>query len=198
MPVIPRLERLSERQQTCPRLSLPVSSIITSKICWWKTLSFWAPKSLQMVTAAMICSDFGGQENKVCHCFHYFPIYLPWSDGIRWSSFSECWVLRQLFHSPLSFSIKRFFSSSSLSAIRVVSFGYLRLLIFLPAIYTWCLHPNLVEKLIFWPLNKACAVPVLASVSWLTANLRKNKLPDLAKWPWPRLRPQGRSSWAIW
>ena len=21
--------------------------------------------------------------NKVCHCFHCFPIYLPWSDGIR-------------------------------------------------------------------------------------------------------------------
>ena len=22
-------------------------------------------------------------ENKVCHCFHCFPIYLPWSDGTR-------------------------------------------------------------------------------------------------------------------
>ena len=20
-------------------------------------------------------------QNKVCHCFHFFPIYLPWSDG---------------------------------------------------------------------------------------------------------------------
>ena len=28
-----------------------------------------------------ICSDFGAQENKICHCFHFFPIYLPWSDG---------------------------------------------------------------------------------------------------------------------
>ena len=27
-----------------------------------------------------IHSDFGDQENKVCHCFHCFPIYLPWSD----------------------------------------------------------------------------------------------------------------------
>ena len=27
------------------------------------------------------CSDFGAQENKVCHCFHCFPIYLPWSNG---------------------------------------------------------------------------------------------------------------------
>ena len=23
-----------------------------------------------------ICSDFGAQENKICHCFHFFPIYL--------------------------------------------------------------------------------------------------------------------------
>ena len=29
-----------------------------------------------------ICSDFGARENKVCHYFHCFPIYLPWSDGI--------------------------------------------------------------------------------------------------------------------
>ena len=28
-----------------------------------------------------ICTDFGVQKNKVCHCFHRFPIYLPWSDG---------------------------------------------------------------------------------------------------------------------
>ena len=24
-----------------------------------------------------ICSDFGVQENKVCHCFHFFSIFLP-------------------------------------------------------------------------------------------------------------------------
>ena len=24
---------------------------------------------------------FGGHENKVYHCFHCFPMYLPWSDG---------------------------------------------------------------------------------------------------------------------
>ena len=29
------------------------------------------------MAAVTICSDFGGQENKVCHCFHCFPIYLP-------------------------------------------------------------------------------------------------------------------------
>ena len=28
-----------------------------------------------------ICSDFGAPKNKVWHCFHWFPIYFPWSDG---------------------------------------------------------------------------------------------------------------------
>ena len=36
---------------------------------------------------------------KVCHCFHFPPIYLPmkWWDWMLWSSSSECWVLSQLF-----------------------------------------------------------------------------------------------------
>ena len=58
---------------------------------------------------------------------------MKWWDQMPWSSFSERWALSQLFHSPLTF-IKRLFSSSSISAIRVVSSAYLRLLIFLPAI----------------------------------------------------------------
>ena len=33
------------------------------------------------MTAVTVCSDFGGQENKDCHCFHCFPIYLTGSDG---------------------------------------------------------------------------------------------------------------------
>ena len=45
-----------------------------------------------------------------------------------------CWVLRQLFHSLLSLLSRKLFSSFLLSAIRVVSSAYLRLLIFLPAI----------------------------------------------------------------
>ena len=30
------------------------------------------------MAAVTICSDFGAQENKACHCFHCFPINLPW------------------------------------------------------------------------------------------------------------------------
>ena len=33
------------------------------------------------MAAVTICSDFGAQVNKICHCFHFFSIYLPWSDG---------------------------------------------------------------------------------------------------------------------
>ena len=58
---------------------------------------------------------------------------MKWWDQIPWSSFSECWALCQLFHSPLTL-IKRLFSSSSLSAIRMVSSAYVRWLIFLLAI----------------------------------------------------------------
>ena len=39
--------------------------------------------SFNFITAVIIFSDFGAQENKVSHCFHCFPIYLPWSVGAR-------------------------------------------------------------------------------------------------------------------
>ena len=38
-------------------------------------------KCLNFMAAVTIQSDFGAQENKVCRCFHYFPICLPCSDG---------------------------------------------------------------------------------------------------------------------
>ena len=34
------------------------------------------PRS-SFMAAVTICNDFGAQENKVCHCFHCFPIYFP-------------------------------------------------------------------------------------------------------------------------
>ena len=36
--------------------------------------------SFNSIAAVNISSDFGAQEKKVCHCFHHFSIYLPWSD----------------------------------------------------------------------------------------------------------------------
>ena len=71
----------------------------------------------------------------VSHCYHCFPIYLPWSDGTGCNGL-VFWMLS--FKPTFSLSsftfINRLFSFSSLSATRVVSSAYLGLLIFLLAI----------------------------------------------------------------
>ena len=61
-------------------------------------------KCLNFMAAVAICSDFEATQNKLWHCFHYFPICLPWSDGTRCHDLSVLNVefLSQLFHSPLS------------------------------------------------------------------------------------------------
>ena len=82
---------------------------------------------------------------------------MKWWDQVPWSSFYEWWVLSQLFYYPLFTSIKRLFSFSSLSAIRVVSSAYLRLLIFLPAILiAACASSSLAFHMMFstYKLNK--------------------------------------------
>ena len=69
----------------------------------------------------------------IFHCFHCFPIYWPWSDGTRYHDVSFLNVVKfyaSFLLSSFSF-IKRLFSSSLLSTIRVLSSAYLRLLIFL-------------------------------------------------------------------
>ena len=87
------------------------------------------------MAAVTICSDFGAQENKICRCFCFPPIYLLWSDGTECYDLSFLNVVFKPDFLLLSFTImKRLFSSSSLSAIRVVSPAYLRLLLFLLAI----------------------------------------------------------------
>ena len=130
----------------------------------WKqcqTLFFWAPKSLQMVTAVIleprkIKSD--AVSPSICH-----EVMGP---DVRIFGF---WMLsfRPTF-SPSSFTlIKRLFSSSSPSVIRVVSSAYLRLLIFLPAIlipacdpaqhFSWCaLHVSYISRVTICSLDVLC------------------------------------------
>ena len=43
--------------------------------------------SFTFMAAITVCSDSGAQENKICHCFHFPPIYLLWCDG------TECYDL---------------------------------------------------------------------------------------------------------
>ena len=61
------------------------------------------------MAAVTICSDFGAPQNSLT----LFPLFLhlfpmKWWDQMPWSSFSECWALSQLFHSPLSLSWRGF------------------------------------------------------------------------------------------
>ena len=75
--------------------------------------------SFDFMMVVIIHSDFGAQENKISHCFHCLPIYLPWSDVM----ILVYWMLSFRSEFSLSFFtfIKRLFSSSSHSAIWVVS-----------------------------------------------------------------------------
>ena len=140
------------------------------------------------MAAVTICSDFGAQENKVSHCFHCFPIYLPWSDGTGCHGL-VFWMLS--FKPTFSLSsftfIKRLFSSSSLSVLTVVSSAYLRLLMFLPEVlilacassslafhmmYSACKLNNQSDNIQPWrtpiPIWKQSVVPfpVLTVASW--------------------------------
>ena len=74
------------------------------------------PKKIKPLTVSIVSPS-------ICH--------EAW-DQIPSSYFFECWVLSELFHSPLSLSWRD--SSVPLSAVRVMSSAYLTLLIFLLAI----------------------------------------------------------------
>ena len=76
-------------------------------------------------------------KRRICHCFHLSPSICHEAMGL--DAMISCLFFLILSFKPafslFSFTlIKRFFSSSSFSAIRVISSTYLRLLVFLPAI----------------------------------------------------------------
>ena len=84
------------------------------------------------MAAETIHRDFRAQEEEICHCFHLFPSNLSWSDGTRCHDLSFIILSFQLDFLLSSFTlIKRLFSPPLLSAIRVVSSAFLRLLTFL-------------------------------------------------------------------
>ena len=128
------------------------------------------------MATANICSDFGAPQNKVSQCFHCFPIYLPWSDGrdvmilVFWMvSFKPTFSL-----SSFTF-IKRLFSSSLLSAIRVVSslywgYWYFSFTLDLLAVQgtLWCFWTVVFEKTLESPLDfkeiKRDSFPLLLNI----------------------------------
>ena len=103
------------------------------------------PKKIKSVTVSIvspsICHEVMGPDAMllIFQCWVISQLFHCWV----LSQLFHCWVLSQLFHcwELTAFSLSSFiftmrlFSSSSLSAIRVVSSAYLRLWIFLPAIF---------------------------------------------------------------
>ena len=123
------------------------------------------------MTAVTVHSDFGVWENKVCYCFHFFPIYLPWSDGPDIIIlYFECWVISQLFRSPLSLS-----SRVSLVPLHFLLLGWCHLHIWgywyfswkswfqlklhQAQHFTWCtLHRSYISRVTVYSLDVCCSM----------------------------------------
>ena len=54
-----------------------IMSLLFNMLSMFVIVFLLRSKCLNFMAAITICSDFGAQENKVCHCFHCFPIYFP-------------------------------------------------------------------------------------------------------------------------
>ena len=104
-------------------LSLRFGPTLTSVHNWWKAHSFDCTDLCQSLSRFVIAFLPRGKcllilwlqspftvilepKNVKSVCFHFFHIYLPWSNGTRCHdlSFSNIEYLSQLFNSPLSFS----------------------------------------------------------------------------------------------
>ena len=143
------------------------------------------------MAAVTICRDFGAKKNnnKVSHYFDFSPSIFHEVMGPDAMIF-RFWILS--FKPAFSLSsftfIKRFFNSSSFSAIRVVPSAYLRLLIFpLAILIPACVSSSLAFRMMYsaYKLNNqndniqpwctpfaiwnqsVVPTPVLTVVSWL-------------------------------
>ena len=115
------------------------------------------------------------ESRKINSCTYRYLIFDKGGKNIQWgkdSFFNECSALKPAF-SLFSFTlIKRLFSSSLLSARRVVSSAYLRLLIFLPAILIPTYDSSSLAFCIMssaFKLNKQIRSDQLLSRVWLSA-----------------------------
>ena len=109
-------------------------SQVTSLLFNMLSLSFPSKEqaSFNFMAAVTVCSDFRAPQNKICHGFHCSPFICHEVMGLD-AMILVFWMLN--FKSAFSLSsftlIKRLFSSSSFSAVRVISSASLRLLIIL-------------------------------------------------------------------
>ena len=60
----------------------------------------------------------------VCHCFHCFPIYLPWNDGNRWHDLSFLSLSPYYFLIPESLSWSRLKTKTKTKVIAIIVHWY--------------------------------------------------------------------------
>ena len=104
------------------------------------------------MASVTICSDFGAPKDKVYHHVHCFSSICHEVMGPD-AKILVFWMLnfKQAFSLSSFTFIKRLFSSSLFSAIRVVSSAYLRLLILLPEVLILaCASSSLAFRLMYW------------------------------------------------
>ena len=108
-----------------------VMSLLFNMLCTLVIAFIPRSKHLNFIDPLIVSSDFVAQENKICHCFTFYPFVCR--EVMRLDAIIL--VFRMLCFKPTfslsSFTfIKRIFSSSLFPAIRVVSSAYLNLFMF--------------------------------------------------------------------
>ena len=122
------------------RIPWTIQSMGSQRVTWLSDFHFTSlpskeQTSFNCMAAVTVCSDFGAQDIKLSLLLLFLLLFaMNWWDKNWWDAMILVfWILS--FKPAFSLSsftfIKRLFSSSSLSAIRVVSSEYLWLLIFL-------------------------------------------------------------------
>ena len=109
------------------------------------------------MAAVAVCSDFRAQEEEICHYFHIVPLCLPWSNETGCIILCFFIVSFKPFLSLSSSPSSRDFSFFLCTAIRVLSFTYLRLLMsLLPILISACNSSSLTFLVIYsaYRLNK--------------------------------------------
>ena len=144
---------------------------------------------------------FWSPKKEICHYFHLFPFYLPWHNG---AGCHDLIFLIFSFKLALSLSsltlIKRLFSSSSISAMRVVSSAYMRLLLVSPPVLIPASNsssPAFLMMCSAYRLNKQGdnKQPCHTPFSILNQSVVPYKVLSVASWPIDRfLRKQVRWS----
>ena len=131
-----------------------------------------------------ICRDFRAQKKETYHYFHLFPSICHGAgchDLSLW--FFKIFSFKLAFSSSSFTLIRRSFSSSSLSAIRVISSTCLRLSMFLPAILIAACNSSGLAFRVMCSVYKLNKQPCHTPFSVLNQSVVSSRVLTVASWP---------------